>query len=211
MPSRKQKNEQRKAEMAEQKSREDSRICGAVKRTNGKLCMRTPGWGTDHSGFGRCKFHSGSSRSGKIAAAHEEINGMALARAVSPTQALTAALNLTAGQLAYATEKVAELTDEQLFGEYVNRETGIPEVLTNVWLKLQRELTGDIAKFAKLAIDAGLAERDMNLREAQTQVFAALLEAVVGDLNLTAAQRKRVGPAVRRHLTVVTSGQEATA
>lgn len=38
----------------------DRALCGAKKRSaEGGLCTRPAGWGTDHSGVGRCKFHGG--------------------------------------------------------------------------------------------------------------------------------------------------------
>lgn len=37
----------------------DSRYCGAKRRQGGGPCRRPAGWGTDHSGIGRCKLHGG--------------------------------------------------------------------------------------------------------------------------------------------------------
>lgn len=34
-------------------------ICGAIAKSTGKHCRRPAGWGTDHFGTGRCKFHGG--------------------------------------------------------------------------------------------------------------------------------------------------------
>jgi hypothetical protein len=36
-------------------------LCGAKGR-QGTPCRRPAGWGTDHAGFGTCKFHTGSTR-----------------------------------------------------------------------------------------------------------------------------------------------------
>jgi len=36
-------------------------VCGAKKHSDGKPCQRPAGWGTVHSGEGRCKLHGGAS------------------------------------------------------------------------------------------------------------------------------------------------------
>lgn len=54
-----------------------------------------------------------------------------------------------------------------------------------------------------LAADAGVAEREQQLAESQTEVVADLLEKVVGSLDLTSEQREELGPSIRRHLSLV--------
>jgi len=54
-----------------------------------------------------------------------------------------------------------------------------------------------------LAADAGVAEREQQLAESQTDVVADLLEKVVGSLDLTSEQREELGPSIRRHLSLV--------
>lgn len=36
-------------------------ICGGQRTTEDALCTKTPGYGTKHKGYGRCKFHGGCS------------------------------------------------------------------------------------------------------------------------------------------------------
>lgn len=38
----------------------DKEICGAQKRSGEGMCHQPAGWGTDHPGKGRCKFHGGA-------------------------------------------------------------------------------------------------------------------------------------------------------
>lgn len=40
-------------------------------KQTGKLCARPSGWGTDHAGYGRCKFHGGSTTNGRKYAAEQ--------------------------------------------------------------------------------------------------------------------------------------------
>lgn len=197
----------RKAEMEQQAKRDGAAICGAHKG-RGRICMAKAGAGTDHPGTGRCKYHTGATRAGKLSAAREQMNGMAVARQVSPAQAIQAALGMAAGHVAHTSQKVSELTDEELHATFINRETGIPQVVENVWLTLQREALKDMAKFAKLAHDMGIAERGMTLKEMQTQMAAQLLQGVLGELGLTEAQRKKVAPAIREVSRRLGTGEE---
>jgi hypothetical protein len=203
------KNAKRKTEQADQKRRDGAAVCGAPKRTKpGEICMMPAGSGTDHPGTGKCRHHGGTSRSHRVGAAHAELNGMARALHVSPAQALQAALSLTAGQTAYARQKVAELREDEMYERHINRETGIPQVLPNVWLVVLENSVGRMAKFAKLASDAGIAERDMNVKEAQTQMMGALLQGVLGELDLTPEQLARVAPAIRKNMQMLPRGEE---
>lgn len=63
------------------------------------------------------------------------------------------------------------------------------------------------ARFAKLALDAGIAERQVRLAEAQGVLIANVLRAVFADaeLDLTEAQRSAVVGVARRHLLSLTT------
>jgi hypothetical protein len=45
--------------MATSKTKAPHAKCGAHAKQTGKPCTRPAGWGTDHSGSGRCKMHGG--------------------------------------------------------------------------------------------------------------------------------------------------------
>lgn len=49
-----------------------SRLCQAKKRQGEGYCQQPSGWGTDHAGVGRCKFHGGNTATQR-AAAHAQI------------------------------------------------------------------------------------------------------------------------------------------
>lgn len=169
------------------------KFCNA-KKSNGKRCGQPRGWGTNHFGTGRCKLHGGATGDGQVAAAKEEARHMATLMRVSPGQALAGVLHLSAGQLAWVTLKVGELDEEEIMTDYgVNR-----------WVRLQRSIMHDVAKFAKTAADAGIDERMAKLAEEQTLMVGRLIEAVVKDpeFELTPGQQKVLGPLVRKHLTL---------
>lgn len=166
--------------------------CGARKR-NGKPCKREAGWGTSHPGRGKCKLHGGASKSHRDKAVRDEVNGMARPISVSPASALETVLHLAAGQLAYATWKVGELTDDELVGS-----DGYHE-----WFRLQRLAMSDVAKFAKISADAGIDERLALVAERRTEQMAQFLDGVMSQLNLTGEQRKLVGPAIRKTMATI--------
>jgi hypothetical protein len=159
------------------------------KKRDGDPCMREAGWGTDHIGTGRCKHHGGSSPQGRIGAGREEAKLHATSLPVSPGQAVLGVLHQQAGQLAYASFRVGELDD-------ILDDQGRPEP----WYRLQRDLQDRVVKSATNAAAMGVAERRTDLLEEQTRQMGELMEAVMGDIGLTAAQRKKVGPAIRRHI-----------
>lgn len=207
MAGRAKRNAARKKEQEEQAKREKANICGAKTRSD-KICKNSAGKGTSHPGSGRCKTHAGATRSHEISEAHKEVNGMAKAMHVSPQQAVQAALSLAAGQLAYATSKVAALDEDEMYEEHVNAETRIPQVLPNIWLVVQERCMKDMTKFAKVASDMGIAERDMSLKENQTMLVAGLLKSVIADLDLSPEQQKKIAPSIRKHLPQMQSGEE---
>lgn len=125
---------------------------------------------------------------------------------VTPGQAITGVLHLAAGQLAWVSTKVAELNEGEEFEELENAE-GQVTVLPNRWLRLQRQLQQDLKQYSKAAADMGIQERQQTLAEAQTQMFHKVLEAVLDDLDLSAKQRKQVGPAIRKLLPQFVEGQ----
>lgn len=55
-------------------------------------------------------------------------------------------------------------------------------------------------KFAKVAHDMGIAEREVRLAESQGQLMAAVIRNVLGDLGLTPEQQALAPAAVQRHL-----------
>lgn len=125
---------------------------------------------------------------------------MATAIAVTPGQAVQAVLNTAAGQFAYATAMVGGLDEAQMFEE------AIGGAVPNRWVRLQLALMDKLAKYSRAAADMGINERQMQLAEQQTAMMGKLLEAVMDKLDLTPAQRKQVGPAIRESLPMLVAG-----
>lgn len=73
---------------------------------------------------------------------------------------------------------------------------------SHVYLQLLGEWSDRSARYSKLALDAGVAEREIRLAERQGEIVANLIRAVLEDpeLALTAGQRETAGAVAQRHL-----------
>lgn len=159
--------------------------CGARNRKGGR-CGKPKGWGTDHVGSGRCKFHGGSSPSGRRFANRERALDFArgaLGDAVpgSPLDAMQEAVDLARGLVAWHRHELAEAG--QLIGTS-------EDVAARVRIDALREPYADAVRLerdvAKAAIDAGIAERRQRLAERSAELLAGAiadgLQEAFGDL-----------------------------
>lgn len=75
----------------------------------------------------------------------------------------------------------------------VNTHTGITSFTdAREWLVLYREERAQLARTAKMCIDAGVASRIVSLAEDQGRILASAIRAVLTALNLTATQMEAV-------------------
>jgi hypothetical protein len=178
--------------------------CGAIK-PNGEPCQKPKGWCTSHPGFGRCKWHGDASRNGSKAAIREQAASLAIEVDIEPNEVLLRTIRLTWGAVQWCANVIgqteyalaASRNDEELDGdEKVKRVINLEKRL----IALQAIYGGWIdraAKHAKLALDAGIEERRVQLAEMESQLIADVVKGVLDDLNLTAEQ-KAIAPAVVR-------------
>jgi len=173
------------------KQRSKHPLCGAKKR-NGKTCRAYAGQGTDHFGTGPCKHHLGNSRNHKLKAANLEARARMIAlgapQRISPAQGALGALHVTAGFVSWIHW---ELQNNPNLTEAEQRQLGLIEAD-------ERER---LARFSKLCSDMNVSERAQQMREAQTAQVRDLINAVVNDLKLNTAQKAKLGPALRKHIT----------
>lgn len=153
------------------------KLCGAKKKRGG-TCELAAGWGTDHLGYGRCRFHFGSSPNGRKGAAREELGEFMAAAAplleVDPIQALLYCVQRAAMVANYVRRRVA-LVEE---GEELQ------EGQLNVWSRLEAEWLGYLARWSKMALDAGVAERQLRMAEQAGDLIAQALEAELQAVDL---------------------------
>lgn len=175
--------------------------CGAFSRRKQRLCRRPAGWGTDHPGIGACKLHGGSMRNHRIAAVRTMIDielgatfGANLPVDIHPTDALIELVKMTAGYVRWLNARVSELSN---ISER-NKQTGITEL--SVTVRSLGEYTDRLARFSKMALDAGVEERLVRVAEQQGDLIASMLVDVLSKLGLSESQKELVPGLVREGL-----------
>jgi hypothetical protein len=174
--------------------------CAAKTRGGGK-CKKQKGWGTDHLGSGRCKLHGGKTESGTKAAAKEAALIMGEALDIEPHEALITCVRIAAGEVAYCSVQIAGLekaTESTMFGEQLN-----------IWIKTRQVAMATLAKYSKMALDAGVAERQVQLAERYGEMLATLISGILGDLELTKKQQKVAPVIVTKHLQLLEGAKAA--
>lgn len=188
-PNKKQKDAQRILAQEQEKIRAKGPKCNANKK-DGSVCGLRAGFGTHHEGQGRCRYHGGATPSHELAVIRETVESMATPVEVTPGTAMAGVLNLSAGQLLYITAKVAALQEDDV----------MTDIGINPWIRVQWRIMDSVAKYAKLAADAGIDERLVSLAEEQTRMISTMLEKIATDLEFTPEQKQKLGPAIRKHL-----------
>jgi hypothetical protein len=185
----------------------DDQFCGANKGRGG-TCRNEAGKGTDHVGFGRCKWHSGSTTNGNKAAIREQMESLATEVDIEPNEVLLRTIRLTWGAVQWCANVIGQ-TEYALAAAHVDDELEADAKVKRV-INLEKRLLalqaiyGDwidrAAKHAKLALDAGIEERKVQLAEMEAQLVADVVKGVLDDLNLTAEQQAIAPEVVRGRL-----------
>ena len=181
--------------------------CNARTR-RGTLCNKTAGMGTDHLGWGRCKFHGGSGASGNIHAAKLEaahIAERAVAASAASTAGTVAALSGSKPislerslqfciDSAYATvefwnAKIAQLEESAVLvqdtrarqtptGTYVEKSSR-SEI--HMMVVARDQALERLARFTKMALDSRIDERRVQIDERQADQFAQIFQVVLAE------------------------------
>jgi hypothetical protein len=177
-----------------QRERPARGVCGAVRKGKG-LCRRPAGYGTDHPGVGRCKQHGGNSPAGIKAAAVIIGEGSILTGKTAvgipiemePADALTRTIAITAGELAYCSAQIHQLGHADVFEQdYLGRRQ------LNLWIRERHKCIDRLARLAKMALDAGIAERQVALAEAEADRIVLVVSRLMDGLDLTDDQQQRL-------------------
>ena len=202
--------------------------CGALTkgsvsrgRPGGGACTRPAGWGTSHVGYGTCKLHGGSTPNMAIQAAKAEATEnaviMGLPIEVDPTDALLHCVYVSAGQEQYCRMRVQMLKESELTPVFREREYGEGEKGSldkrkvnnqadlNIWIRTHASALERLAKFSKMALDAGVAERQVRVAETMGTQIGKLIQGILTDLQLTKGQWKSAPDVVQKHLAVIES------
>jgi hypothetical protein len=200
---------------------EVSAKCGGKNR-NGTLCKREEGWGTP-STFGRCSYHGGATPNGLKHAATLEAEAMSrrvmgAPIRMEPEDALQYCIDVTAGEAAYCDLRIEEIREAEaaapITGERIHEEldkggtvhelrehTAQSTAQLHVWVVTKQGCIDRLARYSKMALDAGIEERRAQLDERQSDLIAGAVLAVVAQLeSLSDEDRARVRPLLQEHV-----------
>lgn len=198
--------------------------CGARTRL-GHPCTRPAGWGTQHVGVGRCKMHGGASPhaevNGQVQLARREYAVMGIPLNVQPHEALLECIRIAAGEVAYASDRIAGLLPEEAVGPTIStrplkwekgaespearvHEEGPPAL--HIWIQVRHQALDRLAQYSATALKAGIEARLVDIAERQGEALVEVIRGVLLELGLL--DRPDVPAIVRRQLTLV-AGQAA--
>lgn len=181
--------------------------CGAQKRQGapGETCTLVAGFGTDHVGVGRCKFHGGNTRNQRAAAqaelADREARQVLATLDVSPVGDPFAALSRLAGQVVAWQEAISSIVND--LGDRIRYEgaSGSEQLRAEIALyERAMDRTGQIlGMIAKLNIE----DRMARVTERQAEALVSALEAALAAAGVTGTAADDARKAAARHLRAV--------
>lgn len=148
-----------------------------------------------------CQVHGGATAKSRAAAERrlkEEATIQAIEkfggrRDIDPAAALLEEVHRTAGHVSWLESQIAE-------GQVSIAETTLRGVEPSVWMQLYNTERNRLIAVTKAALDAGIAERQVQLAEAQGLMLASVIRAILDDLELSALQRDKAPGVIRQHL-----------
>ncbi len=197
--------------------------CTATSKRSGERCKK---WAI--RGAKTCLAHGSGSKKARAAAARrvEEakaaeaaeraVTTLGLSRDVSPSEALLEEVRWTAGHVDWLRDRVREVERDELvwgktkvkdgYGPMGPSAETVEGATPSVWYDLYERERKHLVDVCTAALRAGVEERRVRLAEAQGEQVAAVIKAILGDLQLTAAQQERVGEVVPRRLRLLAGG-----
>jgi hypothetical protein len=212
---------------ANPKSKKDPKrtpgLCGA-KTKAGTPCKKRAGHGTEHVGEGRCRLHGGASPraelAGQVTLARREAAVMGVPLDIEPHNAILECIRIAAGEVQYASERIAELDQAEAVGPIVTTLTrplsygkeGESKTETakeikheapalHIWITTRRQAMDRLVQYSAVALKAGVEQRRVELAEQQGQLLAQVIRGILEDLGVS--KRPEVPGIVRRHLSLV--------
>lgn len=175
--------------------------CGAKKK-NGKKCEMAAGQGTTHPGIGKCRYHGGTARTHVAHAAKEQAILLGAPKEINPIDAIIWCIKMTAGEIEFYTEQMAELdkthwVEDTVMGQQMH-----------VFARMRAEAQERLVKFSKDAITLGLAERAVSLAEQYGNTISALIKGILDDLMpyISYEGQQQIPKIVRKHLLLAERG-----
>lgn len=183
----------------------DGALCGAKKRQSEGTCTQVAGWGTDHVGDGPCKLHGGNTKAHRSAADVRQVEtgarrALADLGVTTPVTDPLLELQRLAGEivafkdaLRSMVERLNSVRYDGPVGEQIRGEIVVYERAMDRAARVLRDM-------ASLKIDERLVQIQSRISETQGHAIAAVIRAILDDLELTPAQQARVPEVAPRRL-----------
>ena len=123
-------------------------------------------------------------------------------RDIDPALALLEEVHRTAGHVAWLEEQIASGRVEVTAAT----KDGIAQ---SVWVDRYDIERNRLIAVTKAALDAGIAERQVQLAEAQGLMLAGVIRSILGDLHLTDGQQESAPAIIRKHLTAASLAEKS--
>lgn len=189
--------------------------CGATNRTGNAdgQCTLVKGWGTDHKGTGRCRFHGGNTPSGEkhaqVEQAKRDVVLFGAKRTIAPAEALLELVHWTAGEVDYWRARVRDLDEADLtWGVTKIKEGGddrgtTEEAKPNIAYVMLTDASNRLEKYASSALKAGADAAMVQIARGQGALLAGVIQRVLARLELTEQQQALVPVVVPAELRAV--------
>lgn len=169
--------------------------CNALK-ADGTWCHQQPGWGTSHPGVGKCRWHLGNTanviKSAQDQMARLEVANLGLPQDVHPHEALLFCVRSAYSIVTWLQAKIQSMDDEQELTQTVHGPEGPMKIERSIWVEMYQDALSDLARFSKLALDAGVEERQVRIAEKQARAMTSLVEAIFDRLEVAPRARARI-------------------
>lgn len=190
---------------AERRSGLDEGRCPGEGKKTKRQCGNSAGAGTDHAGVGYCRYHGGNAPGQRTQAAKRmaqyegEQIALGMEHDIDPAAALLWAVRMSAGMV----EWLRQQSDKTEYGFTDRDKDAGPDkiaLLRGMWIELYGAERDRLAKTAKMAVDAGIAQRMVELEERQGRFVAEALGRTLQRLGLTPAQQAQAPMLLREEL-----------
>jgi hypothetical protein len=114
---------------------------------------------------------------------------------IEPHEALLQCVRIAAGEVAYCNSRIGALSHEEAVGHPIKTAERIGEGLSesyveimeetpelNIWIRARHNATERLAKFSRMALDAGVNERRVRIAEGMAQLLAPVLKSIFDQL-----------------------------
>ena len=208
-------------------------LCGGEKRDGGK-CERPAGWGTSHFGVGTCKLHGGSAPfaelNGVVELARREMVVMGCPISIEPKTAILECIRIVAGEVRFASDRVAELELEDAVGPVrtlklvpagVGADDDAPAIpapsvdemrfgppMLHIWINVRDRAMDRLVAYSVAAMRAKVEDELVKIAKREAEMLADAVRGMLVDFGVD-LNRPDAPAIMRKHMTLLAGGMAA--